>query len=413
MAVDPLDPMRAVATWTTEDPTLVSPADQVYAEAAYTTNGGVTWIKFAPAGTTTPGTVALPLPIDDPDFGPPLPPNVPDTQRYAQVTDTSVAFDRNNNFFVLSSEHNSAYSSGALVLQKYSFANLTPNITLTNKIVHEWLATDVNLLGDEAFTPTLAVDSNVGNAVTSEPSGTPSGIVTGPDNNTYVVVTSQNSVQQFTGTTGQFQSNFASGSQLFTPTDLTFDPQSGNLFVNSTQTGQVIEFDGKTGAAIATFTSGLVSPVTPADMVLSPDGSSLLVSDSGTNSVLRYNAITGVFLGSFVAPNSGGLTDPQGLAFNPANGDLYVASQDAQGNGTILQYDGKTGTYLATFVPQLFNGGLMMPRGMVFGPNGDLYVSSFGTNQVIEYSRIVDPNSKATTGSNVFVNTAGPGSPTT
>src|SRR4051794_20046370 len=51
----------------------------------------------------------------------------------------------------------------------------------------------------------------------------------------------------------------------------------------------------------------------------------LLVTSRNTNSVMRYDGTTGAFIDAFVAPSSGGLSQPWGLRFAP-DGNLLVSS---------------------------------------------------------------------------------------
>ncbi|QYK53295.1 MAG: PEP-CTERM sorting domain-containing protein [Fimbriimonadaceae bacterium] len=75
----------------------------------------------------------------------------------------------------------------------------------------------------------------------------------------------------------------------------------------------------------------------------------LYVSSSGTNSVKRFDGVTGAYLGDFVASGSGGLVDPQGIAFGP-DGNLYVASVAVQGSvSSIKKYSGLNGAYMGEF----------------------------------------------------------------
>lgn len=101
----------------------------------------------------------------------------------------------------------------------------------------------------------------------------------------------------------------------------------------------------------------------------------LFVSAAGANSVMRFDETTGAFLGNFVAPNSGGLADPQGIAFGP-DGHLYVASH---GSNNVLRFHGQTGAPLGVFasVP-----GTSWPAEINFR-DGMLYMSDFGISQSV------------------------------
>ncbi len=80
---------------------------------------------------------------------------------FTQNTDAHVAFDRSENFYILSSTHNDAGSVGVLDLQRFSFAgNGAPTQTLTNNVLYSWDATDSGG-ADLSANPVLAVDSNL------------------------------------------------------------------------------------------------------------------------------------------------------------------------------------------------------------------------------------------------------------
>ena len=149
VAVDPLDPLKVVSVWVNNDtPDIPAPEPQVFLEGEYSVNGGQTWTAFNSVGFV----------LFDPNT---TNPTVP----YLQVTNPSVSFDRNGNFYVLADQHNAGGSSGALVLQKYSFTGDAPVAarfrqpsggSSTYNIIYQWLPPD-----DLAYQPTLAVDDNL------------------------------------------------------------------------------------------------------------------------------------------------------------------------------------------------------------------------------------------------------------
>jgi WD40 repeat protein len=199
--------------------------------------------------------------------------------------------------------------------------------------------------------------------------------------NLYVASSSSVQVLQFNGSTGAFVNTFvpAGSGGLTLPYALTFG-SDGNLYVSSESGNQVLQYNGATGAFLSTFVStasgGLLDPF---GLTFGPDGNLYVASQS--NQVLRYNGSTGAFLNAFVAAGSGGLSEPTSLTFGP-DGNLYVASQR---NSQVLRYSGSTGAFLSAFVPS-GSGGLVEPTGLAFGPDGNLYVTSLGTNQVLRYN---------------------------
>jgi sugar lactone lactonase YvrE len=158
----------------------------------------------------------------------------------------------------------------------------------------------------------------------------PRALVFGPDGNLYV--NSYNpgpgTVLRYDGTTGNFLDVFVpAGSNPFgesgsgSPRGLVFGPD-GNLYVGYPGGGaafhpSVLRFDGKTGAFIDAFvpegSGGLNVPTGP---LFGPDGNLYLRSGlGGPGAVLRYDGTTGAFIDQFVPSGSGGLTNNKGFVF--------------------------------------------------------------------------------------------------
>src|SRR5262245_4373885 len=253
----------------------------------------------------------------------------------------------------------------------------------------------------------------------------PAGGVFGSDGNLYVssgiFLNNNHKVLQYNGTTGAFQSVFAS-QNITSPRGVLFGPD-GNLDVangNECADGDpasVERFDGSTGAFLDYF----VAPASgglehPSYMVFGPDGQNdgnldLYVAAGHEGAIYRYDGTTGAFKGVFVTAASGGLDAPFGMVFG-ADGNLYVASGNwfTSSNGpfytgdfppgAVLRFEGPSGpnpgAFLGTFVAG-GSGGLASPNGILFGPDGDLYVASSalaghgalparpGTSQVLRY----------------------------
>jgi len=223
----------------------------------------------------------------------------------------------------------------------------------------------------------------------------PEGLAFGPNGNLFVSSGSgTGNVLEYNGTTGAFVTAFVqSGSGgLDRPMGLTFGP-NGSLFVSSLNTDSVLEYNGTTGAFLNAFVpSGSGGLTAPQSLVFGPNGN-LFVS-SGSSSVLEYNGTTGAFMTAFVSLGSGGLTAPQGLAFGP-NGNLFVSNAGAHSVNGVLEYDGTTGAFVTAFVPfsivgQVQNFYAGSADGLVFGPNGNLFVTSISTSgltrNIVEYN---------------------------
>ena len=147
IAVDQNDPQKLVATWVDNDPKL-APGPTEIVEFAFSTDGGVTWNNGNELGPNAP----------DPTTSNPQ-------VSFAQATDASVAFDRNNNFYILWSEHEATNAAGELRLQKFSFFGATPTaLFATPTNVYEWT-------NDQALNPSLAVDSSVASFTDTNASG--------------------------------------------------------------------------------------------------------------------------------------------------------------------------------------------------------------------------------------------------
>lgn len=190
----------------------------------------------------------------------------------------------------------------------------------------------------------------------------------------FVTSNSTNSVLRYDERTGQFLGAFVAGrpgehgpSGLLGPLDLTFGPD-GNLYVaGNNARGQVLRFDGQSGAFLDVF-AALPPGGVARGLAFGPDGH-LYVSDSNAipgGRVVRFDGRTGGFLDVLTSPG----LDPEGLAFGP-DGHLYVVSATGL---CVKRYDAATAQFMDDFVSD--SGGTQL-RDLVFGPDGHLYVSSY------------------------------------
>lgn len=142
------------------------------------------------------------------------------------------------------------------------------------------------------------------------------------------------------------------------PAGLAFGPD-GDLFVSSRITGQVLRYDGTTGAPVGVFATP--SGNGPEGLTFGPDGD-LYVANSTTKNVLRFDGDTGAALGVFADPigTSGGGMDP---VFGP-DGRLYLnVTVDEQ----IERFDGTSGASQGVFIAG-GSGGMADPHGFVIVP---------------------------------------------
>ena len=207
----------------------------------------------------------------------------------------------------------------------------------------------------------------------------PLGAAFGPDGNFYATNSNIDTVLQQNGNTGAFISNFASVGDA---AGLVFGPNNNLFVVSSSDPGAVTVLNATTGALKTTVDAGgLLSD--PEGITLGPD-KNIYVANTDNSNVLKFNGTTGAFIGKFVTDGSGGLNGPRGVAFGP-NGNLFVTSQSSN---QVMEYDGTTGAFIAVFVNITSGdpGALSLPRDLAFGPDGNLYVASFGSGDVFRYN---------------------------
>jgi len=185
IAIDPLDPSKMVAAWTHNDP-FFAPGRTEFVQYGVSTDGGKTWRNQGQPGPSflfDPRTTGAGL------------------QQFSQGTDASVQFDRNNNFYVLWSEHTASNDSGALRLEKFDFSGTSPTVAPTftggPTLVYEWVT-------DQAVKPVLAVDTSVPTFSDKTADGT-----TRSQNDTYAnnVYVSWQTVDQAPPNPGNFNPN--------------------------------------------------------------------------------------------------------------------------------------------------------------------------------------------------------------
>ncbi|MCB9846231.1 MAG: hypothetical protein H6811_09625 [Phycisphaeraceae bacterium] len=144
-----------------------------------------------------------------------------------------------------------------------------------------------------------------------------------------------------------------------------------NLYVSSSDTGQVLRFHGHTGEFLGVFASGINQP---GNLRFGPDGL-LYVCEKGASRVIRLDPDTGAQIDVFAqAPQ---IAQPVGLEWR--NGVLYVADF---ANARVVKYNAQT---------RAFQGVLVnipgRPLILRVGPDDNLWVSAHMTSDI----SVVDP----------------------
>lgn len=191
----------------------------------------------------------------------------------------------------------------------------------------------------------------------------PFDVAYGPDGGIYVTCLGDNGVRRIDPGTGTSNSFVLGGSGgLTNPRGLAFGPD-GNLYVSSSS-GDVLRYDGATGAFLGTFVDSGGNGGGPVDPYgLAFHAGRLYVASFFPSEVKAFDAASGAFVSTFVPSGSGGLSGPTALAFGP-DGALYVTSYD---DDAVRRYDGVTGSFAGVFVPP-GSGGLAAPFDLAFGP---------------------------------------------
>ena len=168
VTVDPLNSLKMVATWVDQDPAgynagnFVAPITS-YIEGAFSIDGGKTWTALPSAAFGTGGFRNSTSVNVQQDFSV-TPPTNGTVDVFTETTDVSVAFDRSENFYILSSTHNNANTAGELDLQRFSWTGTGTPTYNGFTTAYSWDEADSgNNSGtvDQAVTPTLAVDTNL------------------------------------------------------------------------------------------------------------------------------------------------------------------------------------------------------------------------------------------------------------
>lgn len=210
----------------------------------------------------------------------------------------------------------------------------------------------------------------------------PNSIDVGPDGDWYVASFGSGDVLHFNGLTGAPIEVFIPGGTegLDGPTCAKWGPD-GLLYVSSHRTDEIMRFDS-TGAYVDTFiTAGLGGLDGPDYIYWRPLGPhqidpNMYVISRNNDQVLRYNATTGNFVDVFIDGAANGLDRPTSVIWH--NGLVYV---DGFNSGNIQRYDQLTGAFVDEW-----QSSLPSPHRMEISPdNGLLYVLAGDVNGVVRF----------------------------
>jgi subtilisin-like proprotein convertase family protein len=161
IVTDPLDPQKMVMVATVGNTIGSLPTHASGVVMSYSTDGGRDW--YTMLADTAFG--------DSRQFDPRKDQRGP-FQPYDQVSDASVAFDRQHNFYIIDSQHSAGFTRGELILYKFDFSQTNgtggnspvsvetnpDNTGATGTFVTKLYQWDTD---DPALNPTIAIDTNV------------------------------------------------------------------------------------------------------------------------------------------------------------------------------------------------------------------------------------------------------------
>ncbi len=208
----------------------------------------------------------------------------------------------------------------------------------------------------------------------------------GPDGKLYSVASSIGSnggINRFDATTGLFIDRFVPNDRIHGGRTIAF--QGGYIYVPSSFSDEVLRYNATTGVFVDAFVSARSGGViNPQYIAFGPDANSdgvpeLYVASGGNNGIQYYDGATGSPLGTFIISGSGGLNSPNELQFDSSNTYLYVVNY---ASNQILKYDAHSGA----FVGVAASTGLSSPRSMKFGSDGLMYVLSSGNSRIMRFN---------------------------
>jgi len=194
-----------------------------------------------------------------------------------------------------------------------------------------------------------------------------------PSNHLYIADSEINETIQFEGN-NIFETNLL-GDQIIReiasnntePTGITYNEFDGFFYVCNDNTQIITRYDDNLNNPLATVRTAddLATATDPEGITSDPATGILYVSDgvTGGRQVLIYNSDL-QFQSSFTVPE---VIDPEGIAFNTQNGNLFIVSS---ADMAIFEYT-TTGTFIAEYDISGFSPTPISPQGLTFAPTSD------------------------------------------
>jgi hypothetical protein len=211
---------------------------------------------------------------------------------------------------------------------------------------------------------TLAV-GYLGGPQPALPSAFPAGLAVAADGTVFIAEEVGRSLAMLDAASAQTidgDNAFARGARSFQdpPRTLLLTP-AGRLWALE-RSGTMSEFDADSGARLRTLPPPQIGVGLATALAYDASRDALLLADASLNRVLRVNLGSGL-TEVLIAPSTGGLSAPAGLAIGPDN-RLYVSSA---GSHQVLRYALDSGAFIDVF-SQVPAGRLAEPRGLLFVP---------------------------------------------
>jgi len=196
--------------------------------------------------------------------------------------------------------------------------------------------------------------------------------------------------------TASFVRSFDVTPQVTSPQGLAFKPDGTEMYVTGFDNDNVQQYSLSTGFDISTASAVSSFDVTPQDgnpsaVTLKPDGSQLYVVGLNTSVVLQYSLSTAFDISTVSFSKSFDVssqdTDPAGVTFKPDGTKMYVVGNEFE---NVNEYSLSTAFDISTAsISQSFSvsGQDGAPQGLAFKPDGGrMYVVGRNNTNINQYS---------------------------